>query len=509
MRAFLLLTTAFCLVLSSTAHAQMGGGMGGMGGGGMGGGGRGGGGKGGHRGGGSSGAPGTTPDARPAAAVLSAAMRLKGIVTIAGETKTLTGTITSDKPDMSAVYAMREANVTLNRVSLITTGASSLVSDSHAFGINSALLIDTAAKVRLTGGKITTEGQGANAVYVTGEDAMLTTTDTSVSTDGSGAYGIDVLAGAGLEATNTTIITGSDHAPAIAAEAGARPVRLSGGTFTTQGPSSPVFSLSADLDATGVIASASRAEGAVITGRHHVSFTDSAIAAQGYGVMIYEAPGMRNGDMPGGFDPSRGHGPGGRGPQGGEGPPPEGNAPKGGSVRPVTDMLVPPPDDGPGIRGLQIIRGKLSGQRAAFYVTNMRAHISLDSVAISSASGIILKAAADQWGELGRNGGDAVLDAHHQTLTGDFVTDAISHIVVNLSEDSHLTGKATHNTDVMLDASSTWTLTDDSAIGKLTGDPAQINSQGHTLSYDKYRNPALNNQTVPLPGGGQLVPSGL
>lgn len=511
MRAFLLLTTAFCLVLSSTAYAQMGGGMGGMGGGRMGGGGRGGGGKGGHRGGGSSRAPGTTPDARPAAAVLSAAMRLKGLVTIAGETKTLTGTITSDKADMSAVYAMREANVTLDRVSLITTGASSLVSDSHAFGINSALLIDTAAKVRLTGGKITTEGQGANAAYVTGDETTLALTDASLATDGTGAYGIDVLAGAGLEATNTTITTGSDHAPAIAAEAGARPVRLSGGTFTTQGPSSPALSLSADLDATGITAASGRAEGAMITGHHRISFTDSDLSAQGYGVMIYEASHEGRGEMPRGegFDPSRRHGPGAGGPRGGAGPAPEDGAAKGGSVRPVTDMLAPPPEQGPGIRGLQITGGKLSGQRAVFYVTNIRAHIALDHVAVSSASGILLKSAADQWGELGRNGGDAVLEVHHQNLTGDFVTDAISHIAVNLTEDSHLTGKATSNTDITLDSTSTWTLTADSSVGKLTADPSQIDSQGHTLNYDKFRNPALNEQTLPLPGGGQLVPSGL
>ncbi len=507
MRATILLTTAICLVLSSTAYAQMGGGMGG---GGMGGGGGGrGGGKGGHRGGVPSGTPGATPDARPAAAVLSATMRLKGIVTIAAETKTLTGTVTSDKPDMSGLYAMREANVTLDKVSLLTTGASSLVADSHAFGINSALLIDTAAKVRMTGGKITTEGQGANGAYITGDEAMLTLTDTSLSTNGTGAYGIDVMAGAGLEVTNTIITTGSDHAPAIATEAGARPVRLSGGRFTTQGPSSPAFSLSADLDATGVTASAGRAEGAVITGHHRIAFTDSTFMAQSYGVMIYEAPGARDGGMPGGggFDLSRRHGPG--GPHGEGGPAPESDSPKGSSVRPVTDMLALPPEDGSGVRGLQIIGGKLSGQRAAFYVTNIRTHITLQSVEVSSASGIVLKSVADQWGELGRNGGDATLDAHHQILTGDFVTDVISHIAVNLNEDSHLIGKATHNTDIALDATSTWTLTDDSAVGKLTGDPARISSQGHTLSYDTYRNPALNGQTISLSGGGQLVPSGL
>ena len=169
-------------------------------------------------------------------------------------------------------------------------------------------------------------------------------------------------------------------------------------------------------------------------------------------------------------------------------------------------MMGPPEDHA---AALTFTGGHLSGQRAGFYVTNIRTRIKLDAVELTTASGVILKAAADQWGELGRNGGDATLTVSHQILTGDFVTDAISHIAVILSDNSHLTGKTTRNTDITLDASSRWTLTADSSVGKLTGDPAQIDSQGHTLSYDKYRNPVLNNQTLPLPGGGQLVPSGL
>jgi len=520
MRAILILTTALCLVLSSTAYAQMGGG--GMGGGGMGGGGGGGkrsGGKGGPPAGGSE----ATPDARPAAAIVPVSMRLKGIVTLAGVAKALKGgKITSDQPDVSGLYATRGAALTVDGVDIETTGAAVLVSDSHDYGINSALLIDNGSGVQMTGGHITTEGQGANGAYVSGEDSALTLHGVSLATAGTGAIGIDIRSGASFDATDTTVTTQSDHAPALSLQLQGPPTHITGGNFTTQGPSSPAFALSGNLEANNLTAASARTDGIAINGAYRVAFTNSVVAGGNYGAMIFVAPAADNamaGAPMGGPDGGPPHG-GRGGDQGGERgggeksggrPNASGGAdkPKGAGMRPVTDMMGPPPEHGPDGPGLSYTGGKLSGHRAVFFVTNIRTHIRLDSVDIASANGIIVKSVADQWGELGRNGGDTVLEGHHQILIGDFVTDVISHIAVNLSEGSHLTGKATRNTDVALDATSSWTLTADSSVGKLEADPAQIDSQGHTLSYDKFRNPAFNSQTIPLPGGGQLVPSGL
>jgi len=469
-------------------------------------------------GGGMGGPPGGGPpsgqqapiDIRPAAAIVPVSMRLKGVVTLAGASKALKdGKVTSEQADVSGIYATRGSQLTIDGVDITTTGAAALVSDSHDYGINSALLIDSGSKVLMTGGHITSTGQGANGAYVSGDGAYLRLTDTSLATAGTGAHGLEVRAGAALEAHAVAVSTQSDHAPALSAAAQARPVRIDGGSFTTQGPSSPAFALFTDLEATGVTASAGRSDGLVLTGDHRVAFTASTLSGGNYGVMIYDAPVVAASSMSG---PISG-GPTG-GPPGG-GRPGEGGAdkPKGAgqrnNMRPVTDMMAPPPDHGPDSPGLTWTGGKLSSYRAVFYVTNIRTHIRLDSVEISSRTGILLKAVAGQWGELGRNGGDAVLDARRQILTGDFITDVISHIAVNLSEGSHLTGRATRNTDITLDPTSTWTLTADSSVGKLMADPSRIDSQGHTLSYDTYRNPALNNQTIALPGGGQLVSSGL
>ena len=161
--------------------------------------------------------------------------------------------------------------------------------------------------------------------------------------------------------------------------------------------------------------------------------------------------------------------------------------------------------------------GTLAAQGEVFTVSNLTAEIALDHVALSSGNGVLVKAAAGTSGQLGRNGGMAHISAHNQVLTGDVVTDVISSVRLTLADHSQLTGKTTTDTDVVLDATSTWTLTGDSKVGKLndpdgiTGDTvANIVGNGHTLTYDQRYNPALGGKTYTLAGGGSLVPgSGL
>ncbi|ESQ85861.1 hypothetical protein AEAC466_01400 [Asticcacaulis sp. AC466] len=510
--------TLTSLILASSVMAQgMGDGMGqGMGGGGGRGGGR-------HRGKRGQGEQAPAQDspgiARPAPTVVSVATRLQGVVSVAGETKAFKATsIPSDKPDMSGLYALRNAQVTLDTVTITTSGAATLVDNTREYGMNSALLIDSGASVTLLGGRIDTRGQGATAAYVHDDGASLRATGANLTTAGSGAYGIEIRPGGSFEATDISVATQSDHAIALSIEAHGPPVRLTGGRFTTAGPLSPTFLLSRPLEASGVSVEARRAEAVVITGSHPIHFTDSHLSGD-YAVMLYrpaepgdasEHDGQPDGGQFGGRQPKDDR-PGWRqqGERGqmdghhGRARAANGGADQAASVRPVTDMMATAEQ----VRdGLSLKGGTANGRRAVFYVTNMHAHIALDTVELRSTSGVILRAAADQWGELGRNGGDATLDARHQTLTGDFVTDAISHIAVNLNDDSHFTGIATHNTDMTLDATSTWTLTADSAVGTLNGDRSRIDSQGHTLHYDTSRNPSLNGATYTLPGGGQLVP---
>lgn len=499
MRHRLLLACAALALIATPALAQMGGGMGG------------GGGRGGHRGGGGGGGDASdgkgdqpTVPTRPAPQQLPVAMRLGGVIDIIGESKAAEGgSVASDRPDLSAIFVSRGGALTLKDVSLSTSGAVSLVDDSRGSGLDSALLINESGQAAMTGGRISTSGLGANAAYVAGPGAKLNLQGVVIATSSSNAYGVDAVDGAALGAANLTISTMGDHAPALASRR-ALPMQLSDLNLHTAASGSPLLLAEGDMTVTNAKGQAERDDGLAVAGAHRVSLTTPDLQADGYAISVAAGSG---GARPGGGPQSGGAM---SGPSLAQDDAPD--DPDAGKVKPITSLLSAPPDDQRGA-DIQVTGGALRGGRAVLSVSNAHAHIVLTGVSLSSESGVILRAAAGQAGTVGRNGGDADLELHGETVAGDFATDVISSIRVSLLDQSHLTGKATANTDVTLDAGSDWTLSDDSHVGKLvvTGldKPdaiANIRSGGHTLYYDPHRNPWLDHKTWPLPGGGQLTP---
>ncbi len=515
----LLLTTALAAA-AAPAFAQDGMGMGGgqMGGGGMGGGMGGGGGRGGghHKGQGQGQKQAQTAsgpvNSMHAPTEVPLSMRLTGVVIISGQSKALSkGQVASTKPDMSAMYVERNAQVTMDTVDLSGAGDVSLVADGRSSGLDSALLVGSQSTVTVTGGHISTTGKGANAAFVGDQGSKLSLKNVAIATHASDAFGIEASGGGSVSGDGVTIATSADRATAVAVQTPGSRATLTGGHFSTEGSAANAFFVAGALDANGVTAEAGDADGLMSEGAHAVTLTDTHLSAGGYGAMLYADTSAARAGGPGGA-PGGGHG-GGAAPEGPMGPS-RGDASASGA-HPNPDA-VPLTDDVPLRRtDFTMTGGALKAKRALFYVTNLHAEITLDHVAAQSDSGVLVRSAADQWGPLGRNGGEVHLVARHQALTGDFATDVISSIAVSMSDQSVLTGATTPNVDVDMDASSQWVLTGDTNVGKLVdaaivGDTVpNITGNGHTLTYDHRHNPQLANKTYTLAGGGQLVPGGL
>jgi hypothetical protein len=528
----LLLTTALA-AFSVPAFAQDD--MGGMGGGGMGGGMGGGqmGGGGGGRHGGKGKGQGQKPaqgetapvNAMHAPTEVPLSMRLTGVLVISGQAKALSkGQVASTKPDMSAVYAERSAQVSIDTVDLSGSGDVSMIADSRSAGLDSALLVGSQSIVTVAGGHISTTGKGANGAFVSDPGSRLSLKGVAIATHASDAFGLEASGGASLMGDGLTVTTTADRATAVAVQTPGTRAILTGCHLSTTGSASNAFFVAGALEASAVNADATDADGLMADAARAVTLTDTHLSAGGYGAMLYAGDLAMRGGSPGGAGPGGGGGPGGgpggRGAHGGAGGPggPGGvgqEGPSAPSLHASADA-VPLTDDAPLRRtDFTMTGGALKAHRALFYVTNLHAEIVLDHVALQSDSGVLVRSAADHWGPLGRNGGDVHLVAHHQTLTGDFATDVISSITLSLADQSVLTGATTPNTDVDMDASSQWVLTGDTTVGKLTdvaivGDNVpNITGNGHTLTYDHRHNPALANKTYALAGGGQLVPGGL
>lgn len=526
MSTLLLLTTALAaFALPAFAQDDMGGGMGGgqMGGGGMGGG-MGGGGRGGgrHKGQGQGQKTAQTPsgpvNSMHAPAEVPLSMRLTGVLIISGQAKAISkGQVVSTKPDMSAIYAERSAQVSIDAVDLSGSGDVSLVADGRSSGLDSALLVGSQAVVTVTGGHISTTGKGANAAFVSDPGSKLSLKDVAIATHASDAFGVEATGGASVVADGLSVATTADRATAVAVQTPGSRATLAGGHLTTAGSAANAFFVAGALDARDVTAEAGDADGLMAEGARAVTLTDTHLSAGGYGAMLYAANAAVRGGGSGGAGP--GGGPGGHGGHGEGGPAGPGGGGREGPQMPGAQPnadAVPLTDDAPLRRtDFTMTGGTLKAHRALFYVTNLHAEITLDNVAAQSETGVLVRSAADQWGPLGRNGGDVHLVARHQTLTGDFSTDVISSIALSMSDRSVLTGATTPNVDIDMDASSQWVLTGDTTVGKLVdaaivGDSVpNITGNGHTLTYDHRHNPALANKTYALAGGGQLVPGGL
>lgn len=124
-----------------------------------------------------------------------------------------------------------------------------------------------------------------------------------------------------------------------------------------------------------------------------------------------------------------------------------------------------------------------------FFVANTEAVINLTETELSFGSGILLSAqGTDEWGEDGSNGGDVILNADSQTLSGDIVLDDISSLEMNLTSSNYsgiINGdNASSSVVITLDEALSITLTGDSYVTELNDSDSSysnIDFNGYTL----------------------------
>jgi hypothetical protein len=388
---------------------------------------------------------------------------LSGIYTLAGKAdKPTAKTFNSDTKDVSAIYVKGGGDLTLTDAVIATTVDTSSEDNSTQFGLNAAVLAGHAGKIKMTGGSITTAGSGANAVYAAGSTISLSKTTISVA--GEASHGVIASAGGNITIADIDIATSGANAAAIAIDKGGGSITVTGGTITTGGDKSPAIYSTGIVKVTGATLTATGAEAATIDGKGSITLVDTKLTGQkNHGVLIYQ-PTTGVAGVTGTFNM------------------------KGGSLTAT---------DGP-----------------LFFVTNTTASIFVTGVSLNSSEGTLVKAASDAWGTAGSNGGIVTFTADHETLTGDFLSEAPSSITAKLQNQTTLNGKV-KGAAISLDSTSIWTVTDDSTITVLTdsqgapgGALTNIVGNGHDVHYDASLtgNAWLKGRTYELSSGGKLRP---
>jgi hypothetical protein len=421
----------------------------------------------------------TTSNSQPAAQIPGGsgnsglAESASGAYTLDGTSESKDSAVYSAKlDDQSAILLTDGANLTLTNSTVNSSGNSSSSDNSSFYGLNAVVLVNKASTAVISGTTVNSSGAGANGVFAEGSGTSITLTDVTINATGQYAHGVMATNAGVLTLTNVNITTAGANSGVIATDRGGGTITATGGTVLATGQDSPGIYSTGVITVSDANVSATGAEAAVIEGANSIELNNTELSsskADKWGVMIYQS---MSGDAEG----------------------------KNGVFTMNAGALTYSGANGP-----------------LFYVTNTNAVIYLNNVEISSASGILLNAAAGSWGNSGSNGGTAVLNASAQQLSGDVTADSISSVDIIMESGSALTGaintaKTAASANLTLDATSSWSVTADSYLTKLSGAVvsgdmvSNISGNGHMVYYMTSANPDLGGKTYSLAGGGFLKP---
>lgn len=365
--------------------------------------------------------------------------------------------------DQNALLIKNKSNVTINKLDIEKSGDTTSGDGSNFYGQNAGLLALSQSKVNINDIKISTNSEGSNGIFASGDNTVITANNVSINTTKNSSRGLDATYNGTIIAKNVSISTQGDHCASLATDRGEGTVNVTKGNLKTAGDGSPVIYSTGNISVTDVTGSATGSEIACVEGKNNITITNSNLTGyKKHGVMLYQS-----------FS---------------------GDADSGTAKFTSKNSTLTSHADG-----------------SMFYITNTQAEINLTNTVINSDNNTLLEAAADHWGNEGSNGGHITVNTNNQKLTGSIIADKISTVAVNLKNNSVLSGAinpknidTTINLD--LDNTSTWEVTADSYINEIKDaavNYSNIHSNGHNVYY--VTNDA-NASSQLLIGGGHLIP---
>ena len=373
-------------------------------------------------------------------------------------------TYASETADESALIVNTLDAVTIVNPTVSKTGDSNGGDNCNFYGLNAGLLVMGGSVTTITGGTIETSASGANGVFsyggnggrngAEGDGTTVIISDTEITTTGDGSGGIMTTGGGITLASNLTINTAGRSSAAIRTDRGGGTVVVDGGTYTTSGLGSPAIYSTADITVENATLVSNLSEGVCIEGMNSITLENCDMTANNTQcngnatfhdtIMIYQSM--------------------------------SGDADSGTSSFTMTGGSLT----------------SLSGHM--FHVTNTHAVITLSGVnLVNEGSDVLLSVCDDGW-----NGASniAELIADSQSLSGTLLVGSNSTLTLTLRNGSSFTGNvsgeienakgSTVSTEVgtvnvILDSTSTWTLTADTYISSFEGNAGSVFSNGYTL----------------------------
>lgn len=384
-------------------------------------------------------------------------------------TATETGkTYESNKADESALLISTKEAVTIAQPTINKTGDSDGGDNCSFYGVNAALLVKDGSTTTIKGGTIVTNGMGANGVFsyggnggrngAEGDGTTVIIENTKITTTGDGSGGIMTTGGGVTKAKNLTVNTSGRSSAPIRTDRGGGVVIVEGGSYTSNGPGSPVIYSTADVTVSDAVLTSNMSEGTVIEGKNSITLNNCQLTVS--------------------------------------------NTQRNGHAQFQDAIMIYQSFSGDAASGnshFTMNGGTLTNRQGhLIHVTNTNAIITLNGVTLSNEdpANVLLSVCTDGWQGAANK---ATLNAVSQQLEGAILVGSDSELTLTLTDGSTFTGyidgnitNATGDTvstetgkvDITLGDGCTWTLTADTHITSLKGDASRIKTNGHHLYVD-------------------------
>lgn len=363
----------------------------------------------------------------------------------------------SSGTDENAVLVSSGANVIFDNVDITRNSSDSTGGDNSSFyGVGAALLA-TEGNAYVKGGTVTTDAAGGAGLFAYG-DGTVYAADTTIKTTQDTSGGIHAAGGGKLYAWDLNVETDGESAAAIRSDRGGGTMVVDGGTYTSNGVGSPAVYCTADIAVKDATLTANGSEAVCIEGLNSLhlfncdltgNMSDLSQNDSTWTVILYQS-------MSG--------------------------------------------DSEVGNSTFQMDGGTLTSKNGGvFYTTNTESDITLKDVDITynNDNEYFLRCTGNNnergWGESGANGADCDFTAISQDMEGSVIWDTISQLDFYMTDGSNLTGAIIDDEsfagnggdgycNVYVSDDSTWTVTGDSTVSKLSNAGTIVDDSGKTVT---------------------------
>lgn len=406
----------------------------------------------------------------------------EGVVDVSDSQELSNKTLSTTSSDESAIVVNDGGSLNATGLTISKSGDSSNTGNSEFYGLNAAVLVQKGSEATIKDTTIETNATGANAIFSTGENAIINVSNTKITTTEDSSRGLDATYGGTINANIVTITTSGQHCAAVATDRGEGTVTVKNSILNTNGKGSPCVYSTGTISVSDSKGMATNSSCAVIEGKNSITLNNTKLTSYGIGrvddgidncgVMIYQSM--------------------------------SGDASEGTGTFSATDSTLTISK-----------KSKIYETSPMFFITNTDAVINLENTKLNYGSNqlVIVSGNDGEWGSQGSNGGNLILNATNQILNGNISVDNISTASFILKGSTLTSTINSENNakevNLSLDSSFKWVVTGDSYVTTLTlenNDLSLIEDHGYTIYYDASANSWLNGQTITLSNGGTLTP---